>query len=46
MSGDLDNASFSHQRISQRAVRTSVEKQLDPRGQVQLFLGGCLYKNF
>ena len=30
---------FSHQRISQSAVRNSLEKQLDPRGPISLRWG-------
>ena len=41
--GDPDNilVFFSHQHISQRTVRTSFEKQLDPK--VQLLLEGGPY---
>ena len=31
---------LSHQRISQRVVRTSLEKQLDPRGPIASLEGG------
>ena len=31
---------FTHQRISQRAIWTSFQKQLDPRGSIQLLLEG------
>ena len=31
---------YTHQRISQRAICTSFQKQLDPRGSIQLLLEG------
>ena len=31
---------FTHQRISQRTIWTSFQKQLDPRGSIQLLLEG------
>ena len=34
LSGGPENIFFSHQLISHRAVRTSLEKQLDPRGPI------------
>ena len=39
---DAENIFFIHQRISQRAVRTALEKQLDP--EVQLLLEGGPYQ--
>ena len=39
-----DLVSLSHQRVSQRALRTSLKKQLDPM--VQLLLEGGPYQYF
>ena len=38
--GILPISFFSHQHISQRAARTSLEKQLDPRGPITLLQKG------
>ena len=37
---------FKHQRISQRAVRTSIEQQLDPTGPIASRRGYRTYQNF
>ena len=40
---------FSHQSISERAVQTSLERQLDPTGPIASWGGGgggCLYLYF
>ena len=42
--GDPDNVFFNYQRISQRAVGTSLEKQLDFFGPIAS--GGGRYQNF